>query len=309
MANEIVASTTPAQGELDLAIAVETERNGVGMGVLSNGTPYLTLRGLAAMCGVDHSLIVRITSQWIDEPLKPRERRIREIVRENGGDDTVAFWGIPKDGTIQHIVPDAVCMAILEYYAFEASSSAQEHALRSFRVLARKGFEAFIYSQVGYNPSGAIDVSWKQFHDRVSLSYHTVPDGYFSIFKEIADMLVTMIREGANLGTKFIPDISVGQAWARYWKDNSLEVVFGERKQYDHNYPAYFPQALSNPQPAYCYPDDALGEFRKWLRKTYLTTGLPKYLNTKVQQGQIPAKHAAAAIEAFKPKAITAKVK
>ncbi|CEG09808.1 hypothetical protein BN961_03240 [Afipia felis] len=28
-------------------------------------------------------------------------------------------------------------------------------------------------------------------------------------------------------------------------------------------YPDYFPQSLPNPQPAYCYPDDALPEFRE----------------------------------------------
>lgn len=198
-------------------------------------------------------------------------------------------------------------MAVLEYYAFEANSDSQAHALNSYRTLARKGFSDFIYSQVGYNPSGSVDVAWKQFHDRVSLSYHTVPDGYFSIFKEIADLLVTMIREGANLGNKFIPDISVGQMWAKHWKENSLEVVYGERRQYDHNYPTYFPQALSNPQPAYCYPDDALGEFRKWVRKKYVPTDLPKYLNSKVKQGQIPAPQARAAIDAFSPKAIASK--
>jgi hypothetical protein len=304
MAKPPLLSTTPPQGQFDFSIALETERDGVGMGVLTNGTPYLTLRGLALMCGVDHSMIVRITSQWLDDPLKPRERRIREIVREHGGDDTLAFWGLEKDGIVHHIVPDVVCMAILEYYAFEANTSNQAQALNSYRVLARKGFQHFIYSQVGYNPTGSVDVAWRQFHDRVSLSYHTVPNGYFSVFKEIADVLVTMIREGADLGTRFIPDISVGQAWAKYWKEHSLEVVYGERRQYDHNYPAYFPQALSNPQPAYCYPDDALKEFRNWLRRSYLVEGLPKYLNTKVSQGQIPAPKAAAAIEAFKPKAI-----
>ncbi|MEQ9565361.1 MAG: hypothetical protein RLN85_06000 [Pseudomonadales bacterium] len=307
MTGNNLPSTTPTQGSFDFTIALETERDGVGMGVLSNGTPYLTLRGLALMCGVDHSMIVRITAQWMDEPLKRREKRIREIIRENGGDDTLAFQAVEKEGTVHHIVPDVVCMAILEYYAFEANTASQSQTLKSYRVLARKGFQHFIYSQVGYNPTGSIDIAWRQFHDRVSLSYHTVPDGYFSVFKEIAEVLVTLIREGSDLGSSFIPDISVGQAWARYWKENSLEVVYGERRQYDHNYPNYFPQSLSNPQPAYCYPDDALGEFRKWLRKTYLVSGLPKYLNSKVSQGQIPAKKAAAAIEAFKPKSIPSK--
>ena len=48
-----------------------------------------------------------------------------------------------------------------------------------------------------------------QIVDRVSPSYHTVPDVYFSNFKEIADIFVTMIRGGANLGPSFVPDISV----------------------------------------------------------------------------------------------------
>ncbi|AWC21810.1 hypothetical protein CO731_01263 [Aminobacter sp. MSH1] len=300
-------SITPKQLSLRLEIAAEREIDGVQMGILTNGVPFLTLRGLSRMCGVNQSQLVRMTSQWLDEPLKPREKRIREIIRQQGLDDSVAFWAVEKDGVIQHAVPDAVCMAVLEYYAFEATSEGQATALRNYRLLARKGFSDFIYSQVGYNPSGAVDVAWKQFHDRVSLSYHTVPDGYFSIFKEIADLLVTMIREGANLGDKFIPDISVGQMWAKHWKENSLEVVYGERRQYDHNYPTYFPQALSNPQPAYCYPDDALGEFRKWVRKKYVPTDLPKYLNGKVKQGQIPAPQARAAIDAFAATAITAK--
>jgi hypothetical protein len=293
--------TTPHQLSLDLDIAVEREIDGVGMGVLSDGTPFLNIRGLARMCGVDHSAIVRITGDWLETPLKARERKIRELVRAQGADDTIAFFAINKDGTIHHAIPAAVCMAILEYYAFEARTD-NEDAAKSYRVLARKGFNDFIYSQVGYNPTGSAAVAWQQFHDRVSLSYHTVPAGYFSVFKEIADLLVTMIREGADLGKSFIPDISVGQAWGKHWKYDNLDVVYGERIRYEHNYPSYFPQSISNPQPAYCYPDDALGEFRKWVREHYVPNKLPAYLESKVKQGQITARKASAAIEAFKPK-------
>lgn len=48
---------TPAvnspQYSLDLEIVVEKEVDGVGMGVLNDGTPFLNMRGLARMCGVD----------------------------------------------------------------------------------------------------------------------------------------------------------------------------------------------------------------------------------------------------------------
>ena len=137
----------------------------------------------------------------------------------------------------------------------------------------------------------------RQFHDRVSLSYHTVPDGYFSIFKELADMTVMLIRAGADLGPNFIPDISVGVHWARYWKDENLEVVYGERKRYAHSYPNYFPQAASNPQDAFCYPDDALGEFRKWVREHYYPTHMPPYISKKVAERAIPAPAAVARVD------------
>jgi len=300
--------TGDEQLRFDLQVAAEKEVDGVAMGVLSDGTPYLTVRGLARMCGVDHTAIVRITGDWLLQPLKPREMKIRELVRAQGADDNIAFFAVPRAGVIHHIVPAAVCMAVLEYYAFEARSES-EQAEKSYRLLARKGFEAFIYSQVGYNPTGAPAIAWQQFHDRVSLSYHTVPDGYFSIFKEIADMFVTMIRSGADLGSTFVPDISVGQLWSKYWSAESLEVLYGERKKYVHNYPNYFPQSASNPQLPYCYPDDALGEFRKWLREQYLPKRLPIYLVQKVKQGHLPAARATAALEAFKPvKVLPAKV-
>jgi hypothetical protein len=290
------------QMDLELGIAAEKEIDGVGMGVLTDGTPFLTLRGLSRMVGVDIAAIVRITEFWQSEPLKPREAKIREMVRAQGADDTVAFLAIMKNGTIHHAVPAAVCMAVLEYYAFEAKTDSDQ-AAKSYRTLARKGFSDYIYSLVGYNPSGSGSIAWQQFHDRVTLSYHTVPDGYFSVFKEISDILVTMIRKGANLGNTFIPDISVGQHWGKFWAAESLEVLYGERIKYEHNYPLYFPQAASNPQSPYCYPDEALGEFRKWVRETYISKKMPDYLNTKVRQGQIAARQAVAAIDAFKPQA------
>jgi len=294
---------TPKQLLLDLKVAAEREIDGVGMGVLSDGTPFLTLRGLSRMSGVDIAPIVRITQDWVLTPLKPREQKIRELVRAQGADDSIAFFAVERNGVINHIVPSAVCMAILEYYAFEARTG-NDQAAKSYRTLARKGFRDFIYAQVGYNPTGAADIAWKQFHDRVSLSYHTVPDGYFSVFKELADLTVTLIRSGANLGQSFIPDISVGIHWGKHWTDNNLDAVYGARMKYDHNYPSYFPQALSNPQPAYCYPDEALAEFRDWIRKEYLVKKMPDYLLGKMKQGQISATAANAAIEAFTPKQI-----
>lgn len=63
---------TPAQGTLDLKVDKETEIQGVGMGVLSDGTPFLTQRGLARLCGVENRHIGTIGLEWNDENQKPR---------------------------------------------------------------------------------------------------------------------------------------------------------------------------------------------------------------------------------------------
>jgi len=291
----------PEQLRLDLQVAAEREIDGIGMGVLSDGTPYLTIRGLARMCGVDHASIIRITADWIQKPPKPREQKIRELVRAQGADDSLAFIAVTKNGTIHHAIPAAVCMAVLEYYAFEAAQSDSEQAAKSYRILARKGFRDFIYAYVGYNPSGESSIAWQQFHDRVTLAYHTVPVGYFSIFKELADIFVMLIRQGANPGPAFVPDISVGQLWSKHWVSENLDIIHGERIKYEHHYPLYYRQSASNPQHPYCYPDDALGEFRKWVREVYMPRRMPEYLMGKVKQGQIPATVATAALEAFQP--------
>jgi len=55
----------------------------------------------------------------------------------------------------------------------------------------------------------AVDIAWKQVHDRVSLSYHTVPQGYFSLFKELRTSSLAD-SEGANLVPTVPADISVG---------------------------------------------------------------------------------------------------
>jgi hypothetical protein len=291
---------TSDQAELPLFVEKEVEVDGVGMGVLSDGTPYLTQRGLARMCGVNQNAIFEMTMGWRED--RPREAKIKEALAAQGLEFEAPYLPISKDGTAHYAYPDAVCMAVLEYYAFEAGPNTRAHALANYRRLARASFREFIYTQVGYDPRRAIPEIWRQFHDRVSLVYDKVPPGYFSMFKEGADIIVTLIRAGAEIGDKFIPDGSIGHHWATYWKRENLAQRFGESGVYDHYYPVYFPQAPSNPQPARCYPDAALAEFRRWMRDVYLPEKLPEYLQSKVRQGALPASFSELALTALEDK-------
>src|SRR6202048_579342 len=72
----------PAQGVLDLGIYPRTEMRGFGMGVLSDGTPFLTQRGLARLCGVRNAHIGTISTKWNESPQKPRLRRIPALLSD-----------------------------------------------------------------------------------------------------------------------------------------------------------------------------------------------------------------------------------
>ena len=75
---------------------------------------------------------------------------------------------------------------------------------------------------------------WRQFHDRIS-SGSSVPVGYFSIFKEISKMILDLGLAGLHIDSSFVPDISVGLCYAKYWSVNNLDEKFGTRTRFEHN--------------------------------------------------------------------------
>lgn len=291
----------PKQASLDLGVERQAEVNGLEMGILSDGTPFLTGRGLALLCGVHHSVIGDLTTDWTETVQKARVSAIRAILRARGLSFDrlyVATW--KKGNATFYAYPDEVCLAVLEYYAFESTGNNKETPIRNFRALAGHALREFIYVHLGYDPNTNVPQEWRQFHDRVSLVYNAVPSGYFGIFKEIAEMIVTLGQAGIHIDDSFVPDISVGQHWSKHWVANEFDVHFAQRTKFDHNYPEYFPQSPSNPQEAWCYPEAALGEFRRWFRETYIGEGaFEKYLLQKVAQKALPPSFAQLAIAAY----------
>ena len=141
--------------------------------------------------------------------------------------------------------------------------------------------------------------SWRHFHDRIDMTHSSVPSGYFGVFQECAPMIVPMIRADVIVSDQVVPDISVGLAWSNYWKDNKLHLKYGDRIRYDHNYPEYCPQSKSNPQRSCAYPDAALGEFRSWLRKSYVASNFPDYILRQYKSGKLPQESANKVLKAF----------
>lgn len=304
--SNVVAYMPPKQAAddkqtvLDLGIATQKEIDGVGMGVLSDGTAFLTGRGLARLAGVAHSVIQAIASEWDADVQTPRASKIREIIESHGGHFNAPYIEIKQRSGSFYAYPDAVCIAVLEYYAFDAGPNIRDEAKRNYRLLAGKALRDFIYTQVGYDPANFVPEAWRIFHDRVSLTYNSVPTGFFGIFKEIADMIVTLGQAGLHIDANFVPDISVGRAWSAHWTAASLDAKYGERQKFEHHFPSYFPQAASNPQEPWCYPEGALGEFRRWFRESYIGDGkFRAYIESKVRDRALPVSFAQLAIAAY----------
>jgi hypothetical protein len=245
------------------------------MGVLTDGLPYLTLRGLARLCGVEHTLIIRLAQGWNSPDPRPREAKIKKNLADQGVFLTEPYIRVMHEGVAHHAFPDVACMAVLEYYAFDPNSPSRKIAIEKFRLLARRSFKDFIYTQLGYDADAGVPIRWRQFLDRVALVHDEVPPGDACVFEQIAAMVVTLIQHDGHIDHRFVPDISVGNTWATHWKAEGFDTRCGLRQTYSHSCPDYFPQASSNPQAVFCYPDLALAEFKRWLREVYLPKKFP----------------------------------
>jgi hypothetical protein len=288
---------TLAQSILPLGIEKIADINGIGMGVLSDRTPYLNQRGLAALCGVQNAHIGTISSQWGEED-KPRIKSIKAVLAKAGYTAAAAHVEVMHGVQVHYCYPAEVCLAVLEYYAFDAGANCQPEARDNFRLLAGSKLREMIFRQVGYDPTGS--KKFDKWHERIAQNFQSAPKGFFHVFNEAHTVIYELIMAGADIGDRNVVDISIGQHWSKHWCDHGLEGIFGEREKYPHHYPDSHPQSKSNPQESWCYPLAALGPYREWLQDIYIEGGkFSNYLKGKVSKGEIPPSVAQLAITAL----------
>lgn len=294
------------QHALDLTSAVEREVGGIEMGVLDNGMPYLTQAGLAALAGVSDRVIRSITTDYAaahgSEIIgTDRISKIRTTLLEQGFDEAELALTVKKGGQTQRAYPELVCIAILEYYALDADDPKQP-AKDSYRRFARYGLDKFIYDALGYRR-----ISDRDMYDARAMrsASSDIPEGHWIVFHEIVSLQLELMGGGFPVNEHTMPDLSVSGTWGRHWADCGGDNVFGARVQVPYYYPEVFPQHRANPHLVWCYPDEALPEFRRWLREVYLPIKFPPYLRKKasILTGGLDEADAIAA--RLNPKAIT----
>ena len=74
--------SNPISGQLNLFIDKQKEIDGIGMGVLSDGTAFLNGRGLALLCGISNARIVEMGQQWDLESPNPMTNGVKKILED-----------------------------------------------------------------------------------------------------------------------------------------------------------------------------------------------------------------------------------
>lgn len=231
------------------------EFDGIQAGVLSDGTPFLAGNGLAVLCGVTRQTIndlgedVPSVEDSDRAGKKDRAGKIAKLLRDHGYKESKLYskFPVPNQPNDINAYPEAVCMAVLEYYAFEADDNITQKAKDIFRTLVRKSFRDFIYSLVGYNKQRVSfsDYTLSRISHHHNVDDMPLPDGYFCLFDKMIEILQKFdVRIGYTLGGKWYdastgdkrflePDISLGQRFSSLFQDKYTEALAQYQKEFD----------------------------------------------------------------------------
>lgn len=263
----------PQQISLPLVpIKHQAEPGGFEMGVMSDGTPYLTASGLAFVCGTVRSNIITLVNDWHNQRHHPRGQSISKIIARNGGDPTKDLHTpIKVRGITHHAIPADYCMAILEYYAFESRSDA-DVAKDNYRNLATQSLKEFIYKRTGYKATGALPAHLT----RYVLNRAKIPYTHFSMLNEITLNLIAPLEEaGYTLPEKLLPDASEGRIFCG-WLRKEKGVEPNDFPTYEHEFPdGRIVKGVK------LYPVEYLDDFRKHFHEVWLAEKAQKYFGDR----------------------------
>jgi prophage antirepressor-like protein len=138
------------------------------------------------------------------------------------------------------------------------------------KLPSAKAFQKWVFSDVlpSIRKTGSYSVTSQQsslppfWYQRLMLDLKTnpVPNGYFSIFREVIPLVADLETAGYVLPDNAVPDISVGKTWANYLKSQGI-AINSVARQYPHTYPDN-----RGVQDCNCYPESMLPTFRQWFR-------------------------------------------
>jgi hypothetical protein len=266
----------------------------IEVGVLRDGTPFLSGRGLARACGISNSTLVgwgELTPQAGD---RHRAGKMADLLATYGYQGDRFFFRLEnsiklRGKAVVSAYPYQVCMAFLDYYAFEAN---KEEARNSLRILSEKQLMRFIYEAMGYTPPTAVlaPVHPVQTPPTVDTTPVKVnPKDYFGLEQAISRGKLRSLLAGLPYDSAIATYLNLEKAWSRYWHIQKLGEQYGRRvprpRQDEYDVSLLL---LNGTMKTYLYPVSALSEFKRWLNWHYIPERFPSYLQRKMKQVVVP---------------------
>lgn len=267
MVNLIKSDENPEYGQS--AVFYTVEETGES-GTNQSGLAILCGVSQPAISGLEKTLISKAPSKVL-EPFVGKDFTLISSFKEN-----VFVNGKPA-GNLTVYRPE-FCFAVIQHYAFQGNEIAQ-YTSSQFGV---PGFNLWVQGITGWQRpvERAYIPYWYQ---RLSLftAKTRIPDGWFSIFEELAKLMrelegfgYVLVDVSPTTGKKITPDISIGQAFCKHMRSQGFDID-SVIKKYPHHYPD------GRIASANIYPDNLLQPFRFWFNSVYKPDKLPKYLGER----------------------------
>lgn len=257
-----------------------------------DGTSGMTVTALAEFCGTEQPVITNFLNKIRDSD--PILNDLPESLKPFAGKDLRL---ISNDSQGRLIIPDDVCQAVGEHYAFDARKyKGQTIARNNFRVVARAGMRLFIWSKTGYIPPDLRSQNDKPtrgtyWYKRLGLALSDLDKplqaGYFCVYLEMMrffnelEMRFDYVIDDIDLetGKHLVPDISIGKKFNE-WLRSEDEIAYEARKKFlgfgkpiDFREPYkdrragcnHYEIALYN----HVYPTESHGQYNIQLAKSY----------------------------------------
>ncbi|MDA0673529.1 MAG: hypothetical protein O3C67_07470 [Cyanobacteria bacterium] len=278
-------NTDLSPSPLEVIQSIEVAGFPIEVGLLRDGTPFLSGRGLAKACGISNSTLVGWGELTPQPGEKYRAGKMANLLASYGytGDrffvrvaSGVAMGSKPQVSAY----PYQVCMAFLDYYAFEAH---KEEARNSLRILSEKQLPQFIYEAIGY-PSAPSPTVVPNAHREPPLR-GPIPEGYFSVFHLTARGAVRTLPTPSGFPRPLFSYTQIERAWHRYWDIHTLWRDHGPRRTYLRRCLDVVPhRTVDGYVKTYLYPLAALEAFQRWLNWDYIPDRFPSYRQRKLEQ-------------------------
>lgn len=239
-----------------------------------DGTSGMTVSALASFVGTSQPVITNLLNRVRDA--NPISNDLSDSLKPFAGKDLRLISNDPQG---RQIVPDEVCYAVAEYYAFDARAyDGQDVAKANYRMAGRAGMRVFIWSQTGFVPEllrESLRANTTTYIERLeNIRDHDISDNMWSTFREGAEVLLLVEKEmGVPVDQLDLCDGSIGSHWSTYREGQPWAREVGTYRHVfrDHR-GERFPKA---------YDLSELSYFRQWLRNVYIPYHLPAYLADK----------------------------